>query len=127
MRFFITTASFIVNDGEAFPQSFSKIDKGVFHRINHESTRIDTNATGLAVESCSVNSCPFVVSYRSGETPTFMSAWACLGEELPLGFEPIRIGVARQGESASSFRNKVGAHANFLVRQLRRLACFRRH
>jgi hypothetical protein len=59
--------------------------------------------------------------------PACTSAWSCLGEELPLGFEPIRIGVARQGKSASSFRNKVGAHANFLVRWPRRLACFRRH
>ena len=52
MRFFITAAFFITNDDVAFPQSFSKIDKRVFHRINHESTRIDTNVIGLAVEFC---------------------------------------------------------------------------
>ena len=60
-------------------------------------------------------------------SPASTSAWSCLGEELPLGFEPIRIGVARQGESAASFRNKVGPHANFLVRRPRRLARFRRY
>jgi hypothetical protein len=60
-------------------------------------------------------------------SPASTSAWSCLGEELPLGFEPIRIGVARQGESATSFRNKVGARANLLVRRLFRLTCFRRH
>ena len=63
----------------------------------------------------------------AGETPAFMSARACFGEELSLSFEPIRIGVASQGESAAAFRNKIGAHANFLVRRLRRFACFRRH
>ena len=66
-------------------------------------------------------------TYSQNNFPACTSAWSCLGEELPLRFEPIRIGVARQGESAASFRNKVGAHANFLVRRLRRLACFRRH
>jgi hypothetical protein len=43
------------------------------------------------------------------------SARACFGEELALGFEPIRVGVAGQSESAAALGNKIGAHANFFI------------
>ena len=81
---------------------------------------------GTITKTC--NRSPFPASHViAGDTPVSTSARACFGEELSLGFEPIRIGVSRQSESASAFRNKVGAHANFLVRRPRRLACFGRH
>src|SRR2546423_15532639 len=54
--------------------------------------------------------------------PVSTSAWTCLGEELSLGFEPVRIGVARQGESASPFRNEISANTNLLIQRLGRFA-----
>src|SRR6266481_585075 len=48
-------------------------------------------------------------------------------KQLPLGFEPVRIGVAWQSKSAPTFRNEVCAHTNLFIQRLFRLPCFRRH
>ena len=69
---FVAAAFFILNYREAFSQSIRKIGSHIFHRINQEWTRIDTNNEKLSVAQrgpVSERSCRLASSQSESASP----------------------------------------------------------